>query len=68
MDKPKFDLGDVVVLKHDQEKLRRFVTGITLRPAGTVYLITQGRENESAHYDFEIELAPVEEQRKAGFR
>jgi hypothetical protein len=64
--KTKFDIYDIVELKHDKAKEQRMITGINVRDNGTItYALSFGSENESWHYEFEIEK-PIE-QNKAGF-
>ena len=49
----KYKIGGVVYLKTDIDQRKRLVTGINIRSAGIVYLLSCGVE-ESYHYDFEI--------------
>lgn len=51
--KLKFEIGEIVYLKTDNEQLERFVTGVNIRVGSISYALTNGT-NESWHYDFEI--------------
>lgn len=51
--KLKFEIGEIVYLKTDNEQLDRFVTGVNIRVGSISYALTNGT-NESWHYDFEI--------------
>lgn len=52
--KTKFELQQEVYLITDVDQLKRFVTGIVVRPNNALrYLLSCG-DTESEHYDFEI--------------
>lgn len=51
---PKYQIGDTVILVTDVDKLKRVVTGYTIRQSGIVYLLSCGAGNETIHFDFEI--------------
>ncbi len=53
MIKTKFNIGDIVYLKTDNDQNERLVTGFHIRQNSTSYILTCGTE-ESYHYDFEI--------------
>ena len=52
--KNKFDIGEIVYLKTDQEQKARIVIGIQIRPTGILYIL-QLCTNETYHYDIEIQ-------------
>lgn len=49
----KFEIGQIVYLKTDDEQFSRIVTGFTVREQSLLYGLSQGT-NETFHYDFEI--------------
>lgn len=49
----KFDLGQSVYLKTDEEQLIRLVTGIQITTEGIIYRLINST-TETWHYDFEI--------------
>lgn len=50
----KFDIGQIVYLKTDEDQLPRIITGLTIRGNNVlVYCLSSGT-SESWHYDFEI--------------
>ena len=49
----EFEIGDSVYLKTDPDQVERLVTGITIRPGGISYALTDVT-TESFHYSFEI--------------
>lgn len=53
--KIRYELGDEVYLKTDEEQRIRMVTGIKISNGGVVYYLNQGI-NESCHYDIEISI------------
>lgn len=62
----KFDIGDTVVLKHDNDKYKRMITGISFRnPHTGTYCLSFG-EKETWHYEYELEVA-TSETKKVGF-
>ena len=58
----KFQIGDVVHRKASTEPCPGMVTGIMFRPAGFTYAITwEGSNDESHHYEIEVQATPVKE-------
>lgn len=49
----KFNIGDSVFLKTDQEQKEKLVTCIKITPNGILYILSSG-ETETVHYDIEI--------------
>ena len=49
----KFNIGDEVYLKTDEDQNCRLVTGLTIRVTSITYELSCGTA-ESTHYDFEI--------------
>jgi len=49
----KFNLGEIVFLKTDEEQHERIITGITISHKGISYELCQGTSS-CWHYDFEI--------------
>lgn len=49
----KYDFGQIVWLKTDEEQLQRIITKIEVCPTGILYQLSQGKDY-SWHYDFEI--------------
>ena len=49
----EYEIGDEVILKTDEEKLTRIVTGYSVGQQTIVYRLACG-VNETTHYDFEI--------------
>jgi len=49
----KFDIGDILYLKTDEEQLKRMIVGVNVRPNGVVYLLNCG-SIESYHYEIEL--------------
>ncbi len=49
----KFEIGNIVYLKTDNDQLPRIVTSIHLKPNLLVYELSSGG-NSSWHYEFEI--------------
>lgn len=60
-----FDLGDMVNLKHDNDKIKRMVTGFSFRGIFS-YCLSCG-EKETWHYEYEIEMYNSES-KKVGFK
>jgi hypothetical protein len=50
----EFNIGDTVYLKTDKDQAKRIVTGINIRPGGTLIYVLTFETRESDHYDFEI--------------
>lgn len=50
----KFNFGDIVYLKTDDEQQERIVTGMMLRYTGVVIYELSCGATSSNHYDFEI--------------
>jgi hypothetical protein len=46
--------GDIVYLRTDIDKLERIVTGWIERPAGRIYILSNGSSPETHHYPCEI--------------
>lgn len=66
---PKFPIGSFCYLITDPEQAKRMVTGISLRPGNTLYLLTSGSSPETAHYEMEIsESKTAQNGNTAGFR
>lgn len=54
----KFLIGSRVVLNLDLERQVGFVTGVTMRQCGLLYLVTWGdTRGETGHSDFELDAA-----------
>jgi hypothetical protein len=49
----KYELGQTVYLKTDNEQLSRVVTALGILPGQILYELSQG-SSSSKHYDFEI--------------
>lgn len=49
----KYNIGETVYLKTDNEQLQRIVTAIKVLPNDIIYYLSCGTQ-ETAHYDFEI--------------
>lgn len=52
--KTKFDIGQLVSLKHDIENLPRAITGISIRPNNTITYNLISSDKDTWHYEFEI--------------
>lgn len=65
--KTKFSITDSVILIHDRDKLRRVITGISIRQDSRTYNLQCGT-SDTWHYEFEIEMAEEKEKTKTGFR
>ena len=64
----EFELGSTVYLKTDPEHLPRMVTGLSVRPIGVLFLLTQGGGPETIHYALEITATKPTATSKAGYR
>ena len=51
---PTHNIGDIVILATDTDKLRRMVTGYVVRQTCIMYYLSCGTQNETLHCDFEI--------------
>lgn len=49
----KFEIGQIVYLKTDEDQCARIITGIHIRPTGITYSLAVGDE-ETPHYEVEI--------------
>lgn len=65
--KTKYDFGEFVVLKHDTDKIRRMITGITVWFGGNVRYCLQAGGTEIWCFEFEINENGTKE-KKVGFR
>lgn len=61
--KTKYDFGDVVVLKHDVDKIKRMITGITVWPGLTYRYPLQAGGAEIWCFEFEIDKDGTKEKR-----
>lgn len=62
----KFDIGELVFLKHDNDKSKRMITGISFRnQKHGSYCLSCG-EKETWHYEYEMEKHTTED-KKVGF-
>lgn len=52
--KNRFNIGQIVYLKTDEEQKGRIITGIQIRPTGILYIL-QFSTTETYHYDIEIQ-------------
>lgn len=50
----KFNLGDIVYLKTDNEQLPRIVTGFTIRNKEYIIYLLSCISDETEHYEIEI--------------
>ncbi len=50
----KFEIGDIVHYANEIGKDTGYVTGISIRPQGLLYLVTWSNKSETANYDFEL--------------
>lgn len=64
--KTKYDFEQTVVLKHDIDKIRRMITGITIWQGGVVRYCLQSGGNELWCFEFEIDPTGTKE-RRVGF-
>lgn len=57
-----YDIGDMVYLKTDPDRLERIVVSITLLPGSlAIYSLAQSDSEQSEHYAIEItDVKPVE--------
>lgn len=62
----KFDIGKMVVLKHDKQQDPRMITGISVRGDKLCSYNLLSGVADTWHYDFEIDEITVEKN-KAGF-
>jgi hypothetical protein len=53
--KNKYEIGEEVILKTDQEGLKRIITGINIKPGNSLIYEVQLSEFTSFHYEFELE-------------
>ena len=49
----KYNIGDIVFLKTDNDQAERLVTAIQVNPNGLIYRLVKDT-TETWHYDFEI--------------
>lgn len=61
-----FEIGEMVLIKHDPDKLKRMVTSFSVRGSGLHSYCLSCGEKETWHYEYEIEK-PTGEEKKAGF-
>jgi hypothetical protein len=52
--KNKYEIGEEVILKTDQEGLKRIITGINIKPGNSLIYEVQLAEFTSFHYEFEL--------------
>lgn len=64
--KTKYDFEQVVVLKHDFDRIRRMITGVTIWHGGVVRYCLQAGGNEIWCFEFEIDPSGMKE-KKVGF-
>jgi len=64
--KTKYDFEQFVVLKHDVDKIKRMITGITVWHGGTVRYCLQSGGSEIWCFEFEIDPSGTKE-KKVGF-
>lgn len=62
----KYDIGEIVVLKHDNDKSKRMITGISFRNQSSGSYCLSFGEKETWHYEYEMEK-PNSESKKVGF-
>lgn len=65
----KHNIGEMVTLRHDKDKLPRQITGVSIRgESGNLhsYNLQNGTNADTWHYEFEIEQLPAEKD-KPGF-
>lgn len=53
--KTKYNIGQVVYLRTDDEQLPRIIAGIIIRYSGMIYCLACGT-TETNHYDFEFSI------------
>src|SRR5690606_29246249 len=51
----KYDLGEMVFLKHDPDQNERMITSIEVTPQGIIYYLSCG-VSETKHYEMELTL------------
>ena len=51
----KYNIGDIVFLKTDNQQIPRIVTGILIRPNGYLFYPSKC-ESETLHYEIEISM------------
>lgn len=49
-----YELGDIVFLKIECERIPGMVTGLSIRPNGVAYSVTWPGRAESSHYAMEL--------------
>lgn len=54
-----FNIGEPVYRKADGDQCIGFIVGITFRPCGVVYLVSDAHGGEDMHYDFELSREKV---------
>lgn len=63
----KFDVGQMVCLKHDPDKVPRMIVSVTVSQAGSVRYMMICGTNESWHFEMEIDEKKNTEKKKVGF-
>lgn len=66
--KPKYTIGQMVTIKHDPDRLKRMIIGMTIWYGGVIRYCTQAGKEEMWCYEFEIDEHAHNKKSKIGFR